>query len=262
MTLHPASTAQPIPHALTAIAHRRLARLARHEDYLRLPSLSVMLTRPWREVGYLPVPRDRDDHGLAVNEEFVILAHRDGSDDYLAFHAASPSYRGDYDHVPESARMSALLADAQHAWGRGIHGTLAQILMWARRHDDQCLHGIEATLSLHDVRVCALPAEIYQPTLASLCHTVKGNVRSRLAEIAGWTESIVLVPEHTGLPVSVVTDAAYAHLLEWCAAIADEEFLPGTEEDWEARALSEAIRFVEDTFPDWVLPVADGGDII
>lgn len=262
MTQHTASTAQPIPPALIALARQRLARLARHEDYLRLLSLAAMLTRPWREVGYLPVPRDHDRHGLPVNEEFVILAHRDGGDDYIAFHACTPHYRGDYDHVAESGRPAAALADADHAWRSGVQGTLAQVLGWARRHDDEGMHGIEATLALHDVRVCALPVGLYQPTLAGLCRAIKGNVRSRLAEVATWTESIVLVPDCTGVPVSVVTDAAHAHLQDWCDDIAVEEFLPGTEEEWEARALSEAIRFVEDTFPGWVLPVADGGDVI
>jgi hypothetical protein len=264
-----------IPNSLSSLATANLTRMARHPEFFTLP-LPTMLTAAWRKVGYLPAdlgsnPTDRnpfdegpdegfDPHTRAVGS-FVILRQRDGDDDYIAFRAEGIDSRGTYDHVPASQRTTALLADATHAWTTGVHGTLAEVLGWARSTED-FLHGIEATLTLPDSRVCALPDHLYDTALTALRSAVKSNVRSRMEDVASFTDSMVLVPEYTGIDPRTVTRAVHAHLLDWCDGIEMSEFLPGTDRDFEAQAVSEAIAFVEATYPDWVVPIADGGEVL
>lgn len=253
MTQH--TPTRPIPHALAALALQRLTRFSRHEDYLRLDTLAVMLTRPWRDLGYRPVPRDHDHDGLPVAEEFVILAHASGGDDYVAFRAAGPYYRGDYSHVPISQQGAALQVDADHAWARGVHGTLAEVLAWASGHTDH-LDGIEATLSLHDPRVCAINDATYTEALRTVQHATRVEVRSRLRDVAERTESRGFVPQDSGLPADAMTTAALAHLVRWWAAIPVEQFHPGSGGEWEDRAYDEAVTFLRRTFPQWMFGAA------
>lgn len=251
MTQTISTPAHPIPHALIALALQRLDRFSRHEDYLRLDSLSVMLTRPWRDVGYQPVPRDHAYDGLPVAEEFAILTHRDGGDDYIAFRAAGPHYGGDYTHLPTSQRRAALCIDAKDAWGRGVHGTLANVLAWASVHTDH-LDGIGATLALHDLRVCEIDEAAYASALRTVQHATRLEVRSRLRNVAERTESRGFVPEDSGLPADTMTKAAHAHLLQWWSAIPVEEFHAGSEGQWEGEAYDEAVAFLHRTFPRWM----------
>ena len=110
--------------------------------------------------------------------------------------------------------------------------------------------------------MCALPERLYDTALATLRVAVKSNVRSRMEDVASFTDSMVLVPEYTGIDPRTVTRTVHAHLLDWCDDIEVSEFLPGTDRDFEARAVSETIAFVEATYPDWVVPIADGGDVL
>lgn len=262
-------THRPIETHLVETATELLSRMSRHEEYLDLPSLAIMLTRPWRAAGYLPVPNvltdylphdtpggdewdewdeESDVRDARAAQTFVILRHTSVENDYLAFHAHGPHYRGDYTHIPFSQRVNALLADADAAWAGGVRGTLSDVLDWAQVHTDH-LDAIEATLTLHDPRVRELDPKRYRAALALVQKATKDNVRARLREVAEWAGSRGFVPANSGLRPNLLHRAAYSHLVQWHATRPVAEFHPGTEAAREAEAFSEAMDYLHRRFP-------------